>query len=88
MSYYKLYLFFSLELDPRTLISDSKLDDLVLLSGCPRTFIECDRENRYRTLDGTCNNLGHPQWGSAPIPLKRLMDPVYENGFNTPQGKI
>ena len=42
---------------------------------------------RYRTFDGSCNNLRHPMWGTSLTPLNRLLPPVYENGFNTPRGR-
>ncbi|XP_063968758.1 peroxidasin homolog isoform X1 [Lytechinus pictus] len=41
---------------------------------------------KYRTYDGTCNNLQHPEWGASLTPFKRLLKPIYENGFNTPVG--
>lgn len=30
-----------------------------------------------RNIDGTCNNLNNPTWGSSEIPLTRLEDPDY-----------
>ena len=41
---------------------------------------------KYRTADGSCNNLKHPMWGAALTPFSRLLSPIYENGFNTPIG--
>ncbi|XP_042911564.1 salivary peroxidase/catechol oxidase isoform X1 [Parasteatoda tepidariorum] len=37
----------------------------------------------YRTLDGTCNNLIHPMWGSTFSQQVRLLPPAYEgaSGF-------
>ncbi|KAK3577813.1 hypothetical protein CHS0354_028865 [Potamilus streckersoni] len=32
----------------------------------------------YRTLDGSCNNLNHPEWGMAFRPQRRLLTPAYD----------
>ena len=37
-------------------------------------------------MNGMCNNLNHPKWGAASQPLRRLIAPIYENGFNEPVG--
>ncbi|CAI2353571.1 unnamed protein product [Caenorhabditis sp. 36 PRJEB53466] len=42
--------------------------------------------NRYRSFDGQCNNRNKPMTGVSVMPLRRLLTPVYENGFNTPVG--
>ena len=42
---------------------------------------------RYRTFDGSCNNLKHPVWGSASFFYRRLLDPHYADGYGTPVGK-
>ncbi|CAI5442804.1 unnamed protein product [Caenorhabditis angaria] len=39
---------------------------------------------RYRTFDGTCNNLDKPMKGSAFQALMRLKKPLYDNGLNAP----
>lgn len=41
---------------------------------------------KYRTIDGTCNNLDNPMWGASLTAFRRLLRPMYENGFNTPMG--
>jgi hypothetical protein len=41
-----------------------------------------------RTIDGTCNNLRNPLWGASLTAFKRNIPAQYENGFNTPIGKI
>lgn len=35
---------------------------------------------KYRSFDGTCNNLRQPSWGSALTPLERLAPPEYDDG--------
>ena len=42
--------------------------------------ISCDPFARFRTADGTCNNLQHNLWGSSFIPLRRFLAPQYQDG--------
>ena len=42
--------------------------------------ITCDPEAKYRSLDGTCNNLQNPKWGSALTAYTRLLFPQYVDG--------
>ncbi|KAL3854991.1 hypothetical protein ACJMK2_014223 [Sinanodonta woodiana] len=39
----------------------------------------------YRTLDGSCNNLNHPEWGMAFRPQRRLLNPEYDDGVSKPR---
>jgi len=40
----------------------------------------------YESIDGTGNNLAHPEWGSPGQPLQRLAAPAYGDGISTPAG--
>ena len=40
------------------------------------TSMICDVNLAYRSMDGTCNNLQRPSWGSSVRALGRLADPV------------
>lgn len=40
----------------------------------------------YRSQDGSCNNIRHPNWGRANIALTRLLPPEYEDGIQAPRG--
>lgn len=40
----------------------------------------------FRTIDGTDNNLTHPQWGSAGVSLLRHTTADYEDGVSAPAG--
>ncbi|XP_048249478.1 chorion peroxidase-like isoform X3 [Haliotis rufescens] len=45
----------------------------------------CDSSSRYRTEDGSCNNLRKPLWGRAFIPMRRFQDPEYDDGVSDPR---
>ncbi|XP_077991222.1 peroxidasin homolog [Glandiceps talaboti] len=73
------------------LVSPHHLEVIANLSGCTAHHVRANCSDmcfhqKYRTADGTCNNLQHPMWGSALAPFNRLLKPIYENGFNTPVG--
>ncbi|KAK4036631.1 chorion peroxidase [Daphnia magna] len=40
---------------------------------------------KYRSFDGTCNNLRQPSWGSALSALERLAPPEYDDGIWDPK---
>uniref|UniRef100_A0A670Z7E8 Thyroid peroxidase n=1 Tax=Pseudonaja textilis TaxID=8673 RepID=A0A670Z7E8_PSETE len=55
----------------------------------PRSWEETPRtteRDKYRTHDGSCNNLQHPMWGASLTAFQRLLKPAYQNGFNLPRG--
>ncbi|ROT75796.1 putative Thyroid peroxidase precursor [Penaeus vannamei] len=73
------------------LLSPEKVVLLTNLSGClaHRRNVYCDDmcfHTKYRSDDGTCNNLRHPLWGASLTGFRRVLNPIYENGFNTPVG--
>ena len=73
------------------LLSPQHVSVIANLSGCSahRRINNCSDmcfHLKYRTIDGTCNNLQHSMWGASLTPFKRLLSPVYENGYNTPVG--
>ncbi|XP_071807106.1 peroxidasin homolog isoform X2 [Asterias amurensis] len=73
------------------LVSPRFLNLIANLSGCTThsKIVNCSDicyHRKYRTHDGTCNNLQNPEWGASLTPFRRLLKPIYENGFNTPVG--
>ncbi|CAL1528659.1 unnamed protein product [Lymnaea stagnalis] len=42
--------------------------------------VTCDPTSRYRSFDGSCNNLRHPTFGVAGSTFRRILPPKYENG--------
>lgn len=40
----------------------------------------CDPNAKYRSINGSCNNLKFPMWGMAGTALVRLVSAVYEDG--------
>ena len=42
--------------------------------------IRCQKDDRYRTVNGSCNNLRHKSLGAAGTALSRLVPPAYADG--------
>jgi len=52
---------------------------------CPVPPTRCIKDAKYRTIDGSCNNPDHPEWGKSNIQLQRLLPPEYEDGVESPR---
>ncbi|PAV72327.1 hypothetical protein WR25_17929 isoform B [Diploscapter pachys] len=52
---------------------------------CTPKNMPCNRAAKYRTFDGWCNNLKHPEFGNTFNELKRLLPPAYEDGIDEPR---
>ncbi|KAL3275369.1 hypothetical protein HHI36_020136 [Cryptolaemus montrouzieri] len=75
----------------REILSKEHLDLIAQLSGCTthRRISNCSDmcfHNRYRSIDGSCNNLQNPTWGASLTPFRRILKPIYEDGFGKPVG--
>ncbi|XP_063632810.1 peroxidasin [Cydia splendana] len=72
-------------------LGQQNLDLIARLSGCTahRESKDCSDmcyHNKYRSIDGSCNNFAHPMWGSSLTGFRRILFPIYENGFSQPVG--
>lgn len=75
----------------KELLSPQHLDLVARLSGCMthRQFSNCTDmcfHKKYRSMTGTCNNLQNPTWGASNTGFRRILKPIYENGFSQPVG--
>ncbi|XP_036390591.1 eosinophil peroxidase [Megalops cyprinoides] len=73
------------------LLTAEDMESLLQASGCsselllPLCGTGCLSE-RYRTINGECNNRKNPLWGAANTPYTRWLPPEYEDGHTTPRG--
>lgn len=42
--------------------------------------VKCDSNSKYRSLNGSCNNLETPTWGATETPFIRMLDANYSDG--------
>ncbi|XP_028393408.1 lactoperoxidase-like [Dendronephthya gigantea] len=78
-----------IHIGPQGILSPEKLEELIEETGCipENERPKCPRETlRYRTIDGTCNNLRRPTVGSAPTGFNRFLPAIYYDaeGLNEP----
>ncbi|XP_067139669.1 peroxidase-like isoform X2 [Centruroides vittatus] len=54
--------------------------------GCMQnTSTYCNSKQPYREIDGRCNNLKNPDWGSSYTAFIRLLDPDYSDKISAPR---
>ena len=56
-----------------------------MMSHCLKQDIMCDYTSKYRTADGSCNNLQNPIWGKSFTPFNRLLPAMYGDGIDSPR---
>ena len=88
--FHKHYIF--ADFSYKDVLNSYELNLISTLSGCNahRDRVSCSDisfHERYRTIDGSCNNLQHHFWGASLTGFNRLLKSIYENGLNTPVGK-
>ncbi|XP_023931566.1 peroxidasin-like, partial [Lingula anatina] len=49
---------------------------------CPTETYSCDPYAKYRTINGSCNNLRNPGWGQSFKPMRRLLPANYGDGVS------
>ncbi|KAL2716374.1 peroxidasin [Vespula squamosa] len=73
------------------ILTPEQVLEIERLSGCTghRRRRNCTNicfHHKYRSIDGSCNNFKHPTWGSSYTGFRRILQPIYENGFSMPIG--
>jgi hypothetical protein len=43
------------------------------------------QNSKYRTIDGSCNNLGNPLWGKSNTAFSRIVPPAYADCIDKPR---
>ena len=76
---------------PGSLLKKSEVELMYRESGCRKAEIinSCFHStvNKYRTIDGTCNNLRNRLWGAAHTAFRRLIPSNYEDGISDLRGQ-
>ncbi|XP_053252519.1 myeloperoxidase-like isoform X2 [Podarcis raffonei] len=72
-------------------LSGHDLSTLAEVTGCAAQLrpIKCSDTcltEKYRSIDGTCNNRKNPLWGAANTAYTRWLPADYEDGFSAPKG--
>lgn len=75
---------------PGSLLIKEEIAKIYEESGCQELIHAPDCSDpavqRFRTADGTCNNLNNPTYGAANTPFRRLILPQYEDGISALRG--
>ena len=75
---------------PGSLLTKEELAKMYEESECAELVHEPDCSSdsmvKYRTADGTCNNLNNPTYGAANTLFRRLIAPQYEDGISALRG--
>ncbi|XP_052080790.1 peroxidase-like [Mytilus californianus] len=66
-------------------IPDGILNKIKKQTSCPFGAVQCDPTSKYRTADGSCNNLANPLWGKSHTPFERFIPSFYEDGLDDPR---
>ena len=69
-------------LEMRDGLSQFDLYDTPFERFCP-VIPKCHPRQRYRNIDGSCNNLENPLWGKSNTQYSRILPPSYGDGINT-----
>ena len=62
------------------------MNELMEASLCNVAPPRCDPNVKYRSINGTCNDLGNPLEGAAFSSFRRLLPARYEDGIQQPVG--
>lgn len=75
---------------PGTLLTKEEIAKMYVESECQELIRAPDcsdtSSQKFRTADGTCNNLNNPTFGAVNTPFRRLILQQYEDGISAPRG--
>ncbi|KAH0955585.1 hypothetical protein HN011_012119 [Eciton burchellii] len=74
--------------DSTLLSNEDKIAEIHQRIKCGDTFSSICQRSRYRTYDGSCNNLHNPSWGLTNTRYGRLLQPRYSDGIRAPTKSI
>ena len=75
------------QLNPKTAKNSLRrvsFSNTILGTHCKSDMVACT-SSRYRTHDGSCNNLHNVLWGKSFQPFNRLLSPDYGDGIDSPR---
>lgn len=64
-------------------LSKISVEKTIIADTCPPEPL-CP-ETKYRSVDGSCNNIKHKEWGQAATAYQRIIPPDYQDGANAPR---
>ncbi|TRY75693.1 hypothetical protein TCAL_04782 [Tigriopus californicus] len=80
----------SLSSSPQPFLKTSKYsgDNVDIAEICKGVVPRCGKlaGHPFRTLNGVCNNLDNPRWGSILTFMRRWRQPAYQDGHHVPRG--
>lgn len=77
-----LFLIFCRSMLRSNVASNPEVQEDARSVNCP-TQISCDdaKYSPYRSINGSCNNLNHPNWGTIFSPQPRYQPAQYDDGI-------
>ncbi|KAK2585039.1 hypothetical protein KPH14_008560 [Odynerus spinipes] len=67
-------------------ITTLKLEGTPLGDTCIASHLAaCDPKMKYRSIDGSCNNIDNPSWGRSMTAYTRILFPEYLDGIQEPR---
>ena len=61
--------------------SSSGVINAPVTSACNQQAIQCQKKSKYRTADGSCNNLQNKRWGQSGQTQPRWLPNDYSDGM-------
>lgn len=59
-----------------------RVSETSLRDRCPPKVTCRDPRSKFRTADGSCNNLQNPEFGQVNTPVQRILPPIYDDGVS------